>query len=75
MWAPRRCNRSTGKVVVLKGKNTMMCKAMKGRLVNNQALEKLLLYIQGNVDFKDLIKISCCWPIRCQLLVPSPHVR
>jgi large subunit ribosomal protein LP0 len=33
------------------GKNTMMRKAIRGHLENNQALEKLLPYIKGNVGF------------------------
>uniref|UniRef100_A0A1B6GBA4 60S acidic ribosomal protein P0 n=1 Tax=Cuerna arida TaxID=1464854 RepID=A0A1B6GBA4_9HEMI len=37
--------------VVLMGKNTMMRKAIKGHLENNQALECLLPHIKGNVGF------------------------
>ena len=40
-----------GKAMVLIGKNTMMHKAIRGHLENNPALEKLLPYIWGNVDF------------------------
>ncbi|KAM8802886.1 LOW QUALITY PROTEIN: large ribosomal subunit protein uL10-like [Rhynchonycteris naso] len=40
-----------GKAVVLMGKNTMMCKAIRGHLENNPALEKLLPRIRGNVGF------------------------
>ena len=40
-----------GKAMVLMGKNTMMHKAIRGHLENNPALEKLLPYIWGNVDF------------------------
>lgn len=40
-----------GLAVVLMGKNTMMRKAIRGHLENNQALEKLLPYIKGNVGF------------------------
>jgi large subunit ribosomal protein LP0 len=40
-----------GHAVVLMGKNTMMRKAIRGHLENNQALEKLLPYIKGNVGF------------------------
>jgi large subunit ribosomal protein LP0 len=40
-----------GMAVVLMGKNTMMRKAIRGHLENNQALEKLLPYIKGNVGF------------------------
>jgi large subunit ribosomal protein LP0 len=40
-----------GSAVVLMGKNTMMRKAIRGHLENNQALEKLLPYIKGNVGF------------------------
>lgn len=40
-----------GLAVVLMGKNTMMRKAIRGHLENNQALEKLLPYIRGNVGF------------------------
>jgi len=38
-----------GHAVVLMGKNTMMRKAIRGHMVNNAALEKLLPYIKGNV--------------------------
>lgn len=37
--------------VVLMGKNTMMRKAIKGHLEHNQALEKVLPHIRGNVGF------------------------
>ena len=37
--------------VGLMGKNTMMCKAIRGHLENNPALEKLLPHIWGNVGF------------------------
>lgn len=37
--------------VVLMGKNTMMRKAIRGHLENNQALERLLPHIRGNVGF------------------------
>lgn len=40
-----------GLAVVLMGKNTMMRKAIRGHLENNQALERLLPYIRGNVGF------------------------
>jgi len=40
-----------GTAVVLMGKNTMMRKAIRGHLDNNQALERLLPYIRGNVGF------------------------
>jgi len=40
-----------GLAVVLMGKNTMMRKAIRGHLENNQQLEKLLPYIKGNVGF------------------------
>ncbi|ELK10354.1 60S acidic ribosomal protein P0 [Pteropus alecto] len=38
-------------VVVLIGKSTMMCKAIRGRLAKNPALEKPLPHIKGNVGF------------------------
>jgi large subunit ribosomal protein LP0 len=38
-----------GTATVLMGKNTMMRKAIRGHLENNQALEKLLPHIKGNV--------------------------
>ncbi|KAM7337845.1 hypothetical protein ACRRTK_003964 [Alexandromys fortis] len=40
-----------GKAVVLMGKNTMMWKNIWEHLENNQALEKLLPHIRGNVGF------------------------
>ncbi|XP_006900213.1 PREDICTED: 60S acidic ribosomal protein P0-like [Elephantulus edwardii] len=40
-----------GKAVVLMGKNTVMCKAIRGHLDINPALEKLLPHIRGNVGF------------------------
>ncbi|MBW04607.1 60S acidic ribosomal protein P0, partial [Eschrichtius robustus] len=40
-----------GKAVVLMGKNTMMCKAIRGHLENSPALEKLLPHIRGNAGF------------------------
>ena len=40
-----------GFAVVLMGKNTMMRKAIRGHLENNQALEKILPHIRGNVGF------------------------
>ncbi|KFB37344.1 hypothetical protein ZHAS_00004637 [Anopheles sinensis] len=40
-----------GTAIVLMGKNTMMRKAIRGHLENNQNLEKLLNHIKGNVGF------------------------
>jgi large subunit ribosomal protein LP0 len=40
-----------GCAVVLMGKNTMMRKAIRGHLENNQALDKILPHIKGNVGF------------------------
>lgn len=40
-----------GLAVVLMGKNTMMRKAIRGHLENNQALDKILPHIRGNVGF------------------------
>jgi large subunit ribosomal protein LP0 len=40
-----------GFAVVLMGKNTMMRKAIRGHIENNQALEKILPHIKGNVGF------------------------
>jgi large subunit ribosomal protein LP0 len=40
-----------GMAVVLMGKNTMMRKAIKGHLENNQALDRILPHIRGNVGF------------------------
>jgi len=40
-----------GHAEVLMGKNTMMRKAIRGHMENNQALEKLLPHIKGNVGF------------------------
>lgn len=34
---------------ILMGKNTMMCKAIRGHMANNPALEKLLPHIKGNI--------------------------
>lgn len=38
-----------GMAEVLMGKNTMMCKAIRGHMANNPNLEKLIPYIKGNV--------------------------
>ena len=50
-----------GQAVVLKGKNTMMRKAIRGHLEKNPDLERLLPYIKMNVGFvftkEDLIHI------------------
>jgi large subunit ribosomal protein LP0 len=40
-----------GSAVVLMGKNTMMRKAIRGHIENNQALDKILPHIRGNVGF------------------------
>lgn len=40
-----------GTAVVLMGKNTMMRKAIRGHIERNQALEKILPHIKGNVGF------------------------
>uniref|UniRef100_A0A0A9XYW4 60S acidic ribosomal protein P0 n=1 Tax=Lygus hesperus TaxID=30085 RepID=A0A0A9XYW4_LYGHE len=40
-----------GQAIVLMGKNTMMRKAIKGHIDRNQALERLLPHIKGNVGF------------------------
>lgn len=40
-----------GKAVILMGKNTMLRKAMRGRLGQYPALEKLLPYVVGNIGF------------------------
>lgn len=40
-----------GSAVVLMGKNTMMRKAIRGHVENNQALDKILPHIRGNVGF------------------------
>ncbi|XP_014243665.1 60S acidic ribosomal protein P0 [Cimex lectularius] len=40
-----------GSAVVLMGKNTMMRKAIRGHIERNQALEKILPHIRGNVGF------------------------
>ncbi|XP_058825041.1 large ribosomal subunit protein uL10 [Topomyia yanbarensis] len=40
-----------GTAIVLMGKNTMMRKAIRGHLEENQHLEKLLPHIRGNVGF------------------------
>lgn len=40
-----------GSAVVLMGKNTMMRKAIRGHIERNQALEKILPHIKGNVGF------------------------
>jgi len=51
-----------GHAVVLMGKNTMMRKAIRGHMVNNAALEKLLPFIKGNVGLVftkgDLTEVS-----------------
>merc|ERR1739844_104929 len=50
-----------GHAVVLMGKNTMMCKAIRGHLTNNPKLECLMNNIRGNVGFvftkEDLVSI------------------
>jgi len=50
-----------GAAIVLMGKNTMMRKAIRGHLEENQNLEKLLPHIRGNVGFVftkgDLVEI------------------
>jgi len=47
--------------VVLMGKNTMIRKAIRGHLVNNPTLDKLVPFIRGNVGFvftnEDLVEI------------------
>jgi large subunit ribosomal protein LP0 len=40
-----------GNAVVLMGKNTMMRKAIRGHIENNQNLDKILPHIKGNVGF------------------------
>lgn len=40
-----------GSAVVLMGKNTMMRKAIRGHIENNQNLDKILPHIKGNVGF------------------------
>jgi len=40
-----------GKAVLLMGKNTMIRKAMRSRLVKNPELEALIPYVRGNVGF------------------------
>lgn len=51
-----------GHAVVLMGKNTMMRKAIRGHMVNNAALEKLMPFIKGNVGLVftkgDLTEVS-----------------
>lgn len=68
------CMPLRGKAVVLMGKNAMMCKAFRGHLENNPVLEDLLPHILENVGVvftkEDLMRLeTCCWPIRCQLLL------
>ncbi|XP_050521182.1 60S acidic ribosomal protein P0 [Daktulosphaira vitifoliae] len=50
-----------GNAVVLMGKNTMMRKAIKGHIEQNQSLEKIMPHIRGNVGFvftsNDLVEI------------------
>lgn len=40
-----------GKAVLLMGKNTMICKAIKGHLSKNPSLESLLPHVVGNIGF------------------------
>jgi len=40
-----------GKAVILMGKNTMIRKAIRARLGNNAALEKILPFVVGNIGF------------------------
>lgn len=50
MQGIRRALRAKG-AVLLMGKNTMIRKAIRGHLVNNQSLEALLPLIRGNIGF------------------------
>jgi len=50
MQTIRRALRTKG-AVLLMGKNTMIRKAIRGHLVNNQSLEVLLPLIRGNIGF------------------------
>lgn len=79
----RMCLRDTA--VVLMGKNTMMRKAIKGHIDRNQALEKLLPHIRGNVGFVftrgDLVEVrdklienKVRAPARAGAIAPAPVI-
>jgi len=74
-----------GQAVVLMGKNTMMRKAIRGHIERNQALEKLLPHIRGNVGFVftrgDLVEIrdkilenKVRAPARAGAIAPCPVI-
>nr|BAN20115.1 ribosomal protein LP0 [Riptortus pedestris] len=74
-----------GSAVVLMGKNTMMRKAIRGHIERNQALEKLLPHIKGNVGFvftrgeltevrEKLLQNKVRAPARAGAIAPCPVV-
>lgn len=74
-----------GSAVVLMGKNTMMRKAIRGHIERNQALEKLLPHIRGNVGFVftrgDLVEVrdkllenKVRAPARAGAIAPCPVI-
>jgi large subunit ribosomal protein LP0 len=74
-----------GLAVVLMGKNTMMRKAIRGHLENNQALERILPYIRGNVGFvftkldlnevrEKLLENKVRAPARAGAIAPCPVI-
>jgi len=74
-----------GTAVVLMGKNTMMRKAIRGHIERNQALEKLLPHIRGNVGFVftrgDLVEVrdkllenKVRAPARAGAIAPCPVI-
>ncbi|XP_014271982.1 large ribosomal subunit protein uL10 [Halyomorpha halys] len=74
-----------GTAVVLMGKNTMMRKAIRGHLERNQALDKLLPHIKGNVGFvftrgelpevrEKLLQNKVRAPARAGAIAPCPVV-
>ncbi|CAH1397928.1 unnamed protein product [Nezara viridula] len=74
-----------GAAVVLMGKNTMMRKAIRGHVERNQALDKLLPHIKGNVGFvftrgelpeirEKLLQNKVRAPARAGAIAPCPVV-
>ncbi|XP_014288341.1 large ribosomal subunit protein uL10 [Halyomorpha halys] len=74
-----------GSAVVLMGKNTMMRKAIRGHIERNQALDKLLPHIKGNVGFvftrtelpevrEKLLQNKVRAPARAGAIAPCPVV-
>ncbi|CAH1392823.1 unnamed protein product [Nezara viridula] len=74
-----------GSAVVLMGKNTMMRKAIRGHIDRNQALDRILPHIKGNVGFvftraelpevrEKLLQNKVRAPARAGAIAPCPVV-